>query len=164
MTLNSRFTVGSESSPKDSKSFTNRGSSVSIVMIRGLTVGVWSPAEAKAFTPTLCVQTGSGAHPASYTVGTGGSFPGGKARPERDADQSLVSTAGLKEERQLHQLSPPSTTMALRYWELCAAIETRHQGLQIKKAPFRSLYCERTSSEGVSACTSRWCWRGSHDC
>jgi hypothetical protein len=25
------------------------------------------------------VQTGSGAHPASYLMGTGGSFPGGKA-------------------------------------------------------------------------------------
>jgi hypothetical protein len=25
------------------------------------------------------VQTGSGAHPASYSMGTGGSFPGGKA-------------------------------------------------------------------------------------
>jgi hypothetical protein len=25
------------------------------------------------------VQTGSGAHPASYAMGTGGSFPGGKA-------------------------------------------------------------------------------------
>jgi len=25
------------------------------------------------------VQTGSGAHPASYPVGTSGSFPGGKA-------------------------------------------------------------------------------------
>jgi hypothetical protein len=25
------------------------------------------------------VQNGSGAHPASYPVGTGGSFPGGKA-------------------------------------------------------------------------------------
>jgi hypothetical protein len=27
---------------------------------------------------SLCVQTGSGAHPASYTMGTGGSFPGVK--------------------------------------------------------------------------------------
>jgi hypothetical protein len=26
-----------------------------------------------------CVQNGSGAHPASYTMGTGGSFPGDKA-------------------------------------------------------------------------------------
>jgi hypothetical protein len=26
-----------------------------------------------------CVQNGSGAHPASYTVGTRGFFPGGKA-------------------------------------------------------------------------------------
>jgi hypothetical protein len=37
----------------------------------------------------LCVQTGSGAHPASCTVGTGGPFPGAKTRPERDADQEL---------------------------------------------------------------------------
>jgi hypothetical protein len=27
---------------------------------------------------SLVVQTGSGAHPASYLIGTGGSFPGGK--------------------------------------------------------------------------------------
>jgi hypothetical protein len=33
------------------------------------------------FSSSLCVQTGSGAHPASYTMGTGGSFPGDKARP-----------------------------------------------------------------------------------
>jgi hypothetical protein len=30
---------------------------------------------------SLCVQTGSGAHPASCTMGTGGPFPGAKARP-----------------------------------------------------------------------------------
>jgi hypothetical protein len=36
----------------------------------------------------LCVQTGSGAHPASCPMGTGGPFPGGKARPGRDTDHS----------------------------------------------------------------------------
>jgi hypothetical protein len=35
----------------------------------------------------LCVQTGSGAHPAFYTMGTGGSFP----RPGRDANHSPSS-------------------------------------------------------------------------
>jgi hypothetical protein len=40
------------------------------------------------FSSNLCVQTGSGVHPASCTMGTGGSFPGGKARPRRDADHS----------------------------------------------------------------------------
>jgi hypothetical protein len=34
----------------------------------------------------LYVQTGPGAHPASYPMGTGGTSPGGKARPGRDAD------------------------------------------------------------------------------
>jgi hypothetical protein len=47
---------------------------------------------------TLRVQTGSGAHPASCTTGTGGSFPGGKARPGRDADRSPPSSAEVKEE------------------------------------------------------------------
>jgi hypothetical protein len=42
--------------------------------------------------------TGSGAHPASCTVGTGGSFPGGKARPGRDADHSPPSSAEVKKE------------------------------------------------------------------
>jgi hypothetical protein len=32
-----------------------------------------------SFAPLHVVQTGSGAHPASYSIGTGGSFPGCKA-------------------------------------------------------------------------------------
>jgi hypothetical protein len=47
-----------------------------------LTTGVRSPTEAEDFSSNLCVQAGSGAHPASYTVGAGGSFHGGKARPQ----------------------------------------------------------------------------------
>jgi hypothetical protein len=60
------------------------------------TAGVRSPTEAEDFSSNLCVQTGSGAHPASYTVGSGGSFAGGKARPGRDADHSPPSSAELK--------------------------------------------------------------------
>jgi hypothetical protein len=63
------------------------------------TARVLSPTEAEVFSSNLCFQTGSGAHPASYTVGTGGSFPGGKQRPERDADHSLPSSAEIKKER-----------------------------------------------------------------
>jgi hypothetical protein len=47
---------------------------------------------------SLCVQTGSEAHPASCTMGTGGPFPGGKARPGRDADQSPLSSAEVVNE------------------------------------------------------------------
>jgi hypothetical protein len=54
-------------------------------------IGVRSPAEAEDF-PLSCVQTGSGAHSASCTMGTGGPFPGGKARPGRDADHSPPSS------------------------------------------------------------------------
>jgi hypothetical protein len=43
------------------------------------------------------VQTGPGTHPASCTMGTG-SFPGGRERPGRDADPSLLSIAVVKKE------------------------------------------------------------------
>jgi hypothetical protein len=62
------------------------------------TAGIRSPTEAEDFSTNLCVQTGSGAHPASYTMGIGASFPGGKARPKRDADHSPPSSAEVKKE------------------------------------------------------------------
>jgi hypothetical protein len=55
-------------------------SSVSIVSDYGLddwAIEVQSLTGAEDFSSSPCVQTGSGAHPASYPVGTGGSFPGG---------------------------------------------------------------------------------------
>jgi hypothetical protein len=62
------------------------------------TAGVRSPTEAEDFSSNLCIQTGSGAHPASCTVGTGGSFPGGKTRPGRDTDHSPPSSVEVKKE------------------------------------------------------------------
>jgi hypothetical protein len=70
------------------------------------TAGVRSLTEAEDFFSNLCVQTGSGAHPASCTVGTGGSLSGGKARPGRDADHSPPSSAEVKKELELYLLSP----------------------------------------------------------
>jgi hypothetical protein len=57
------------------------GSSGSIVSGYGLVdraIGVRSPAGAKDFSSSLCVQTGSGAHPASCTISTGVVSPGVK--------------------------------------------------------------------------------------
>jgi hypothetical protein len=62
------------------------------------TIEVPSPAEAKDFSSILSVQTVSGAHPASCTMGTGGPFRGGKARPGRDADHSPPSSAEIENE------------------------------------------------------------------
>jgi hypothetical protein len=61
-------------------------------------IEVRSPTGAEDFSSRPCVQTGSGAHLASYPMGTGGSFPGGKARPGRDADHSPPSSAEVKNE------------------------------------------------------------------
>jgi hypothetical protein len=56
-------------------------------------IEVRSPAGAKDFSSSLCVHTGSGAHPASCIMGTGGPFLRAKARPRRDADHSPPSSA-----------------------------------------------------------------------
>jgi hypothetical protein len=60
----------------------SRDSSVGIAMGYGLDdrgSGVRFPAEAGNFSLHHRVQNGSGAHPASYPMGTRGSFPGDKA-------------------------------------------------------------------------------------
>jgi hypothetical protein len=44
------------------------------------------------------MKVGSGAHPASCTMGTGGPFSGRKARPGRDADHSPPSCAEVVNE------------------------------------------------------------------
>jgi hypothetical protein len=60
--------------------------------------GVRSQVEAKDLSSILCVQTGSGVHSASCTMGNGGPFPGGKAPPWRDADHSPLSSAEVVNE------------------------------------------------------------------
>jgi hypothetical protein len=72
------------------KVYKEPGSSVSIVSDYRLDdrpIEVRFLVGAKDFPSIICVQTASEAHPDSCTVGTGGPFPGGKARPGRDADQ-----------------------------------------------------------------------------
>jgi hypothetical protein len=60
----------------------SRVSSGSVVSLYGRddrAIGIRCPAGAKDFSSNLYVQTGSEAHPASCTMGTGGPFPGGKS-------------------------------------------------------------------------------------
>jgi hypothetical protein len=74
----------------------SRDSSVGIVTGYGLhdwMIGVRVPAGAGNFCLPHHVQTGSGAHPASYPMGTAGSFPWGLKRPGREGDYSLPSSA-----------------------------------------------------------------------
>jgi hypothetical protein len=61
-------------------------------------IEVRSPTRAEDFSSSPCFQTGSGAHPASYPIGTGGPFPGGNVRLGRDADHSPPSSAEVKYE------------------------------------------------------------------
>jgi hypothetical protein len=53
-------------------------------------IGVRSPAQAKDFSSSFCVQTVSGARPASNTMGTG--------EPGRDADHLPPSIADIESE------------------------------------------------------------------
>jgi hypothetical protein len=68
------------------RSRVSSGSIASDYWLDDRAIGVRTPAGAKDFSSILCDQTGSGAHPASSPMGTGGPFSGGKARPGRDAD------------------------------------------------------------------------------
>jgi hypothetical protein len=70
-------------------------------------IEVLSSAEARDFSSNLCVQTGSWTHPASFPMGTGGPFPGGKVRPGRDADHSSPPSAEVVN-AELYILSPPT--------------------------------------------------------
>jgi hypothetical protein len=74
------------------------GSSVSIVSGYGLDDRSSIPAEVGDFSCSLCVQTDSGAHPASCPMGIGDPFPGGKEPPGCDADHSPPSTPEVKNE------------------------------------------------------------------
>jgi hypothetical protein len=69
-----------------------------VALTTGWTIGVRSLTGAEDFSSGPCVQTGSGAHPASCPMGTGGYFPGGKARPGPDTDHSPPSRAEVKYE------------------------------------------------------------------
>jgi hypothetical protein len=75
------------------------------------TTGVRSPAGKKNFFSNLCVQTGSGAHPASCTMGTGGPFPGAK----RGRGVTLTTHHHLVPRSRMSKIctsSPPNATMA----------------------------------------------------
>jgi hypothetical protein len=56
------------------------------------------------------VQTGSGAHLASYPMGTGDSFPGGKAAGH-EADHSPPTSSEVKK-MWIHTSTPPHTFIA----------------------------------------------------
>ena len=62
------------------------------------------------------VQTGPGAHPASYTMGTG-SFPTLK-RPGRGVDHPPLSSAEVKERVELYLYSPPGPSWPVLGWTL----------------------------------------------
>jgi hypothetical protein len=64
----------------------------------------------KDFSCSVRVQTSSGTHPASCTVGTKGPYPGAKAQPGRDADHSPTSSAEVENEYELYVLSPQTSS------------------------------------------------------
>jgi hypothetical protein len=109
----------------------SRGSSGSIVSDYGLDdqeIEVRSPTGAEDFSSNPCIQTGSGAHPASYPMGTGGPFPFGKAWPGRDANHSPPSSAEVKYEWELYLLfphAPPWHVAGQLYLYLYLLIKTK---------------------------------------
>jgi hypothetical protein len=73
--------------------------------VEGLITDWTTRVRSPGYFSNLCVQTGSGAHLASCTMGTANPFPGGKAWSRRDADTHPPSSAEVKNE-ELYLLSP----------------------------------------------------------
>jgi hypothetical protein len=68
--------------------------------------------QGKKFKITLhVVDTGSGAHPSSYPIGTGGLFPRGVKRPGRESDHSPPTSAEVKN-TWIYTSTPPYVFMA----------------------------------------------------
>jgi hypothetical protein len=97
-------------------SIRSRGSSGSIVSDYRLddrAIEVRSPAGTNDFSSILCVQTGSEAHPASCTVGTGGPIPGAK----RGRGVTLTTHPHLVPRSSMsrsYTSSPPSASVTCR--------------------------------------------------
>jgi hypothetical protein len=87
-------------------------STVSDYRLDDWAIGLRSPAEAKDFSCSLCVETSSEDHPASYPMGTRGPFPVGKGRPGRDPDHSSHLVPRSRMSRSYH-LSPLVPCMAV---------------------------------------------------
>jgi hypothetical protein len=102
----------------------SRGSSVSIVSDYGLddrAIGVRSPAGTKDFSYNLCVQTGSEAHPAYCTMGTGCPFTGANRGRgvTLTSHPHLVSRSGMSSS---YTSSPPKRLRGV----LCFIYATYH--------------------------------------
>jgi hypothetical protein len=87
----------------------SRDSTVGIAT--GWTAGVRFPARARDISLLHSVHTSSEAHPASYPVGTGGSFTGVK-RPGREADHSPQSSVARSTVLELYLYQPPHVFIA----------------------------------------------------
>jgi hypothetical protein len=89
----------------------------------------------KDFPSSLCVQTGSGAHPASCTMGTRGPFPGAKGGRgvTLSIDPHLVPR--LKISRS-YTSSPPSAFVACSGTDLAGGAKLRDVSLVIQQIKF----------------------------
>jgi hypothetical protein len=77
----------------------------------GIATGYGLEFRSKEFSLFHVVRTGSGAHPAFYRMGTGGSFTRGVKRLEREADQSSPISAEVKK-TWIYTSTPPYAFMA----------------------------------------------------
>jgi hypothetical protein len=119
----------------------SRGCSVSIVSGYGLAdraIELRSPAGAKDFSSILCVQTGSGAHPASCTMSTGGPFPGAK----RGRGVTLTTHPHPVPRSRMSRnyiSSPPNDTMACSRTALLCICSKYHLILYLNSCDFGRL-------------------------
>jgi hypothetical protein len=106
-------------------------------------------------------------------MGTGGCFPGGKAQPGRDADHSPASTGDVKEEQELHLLSPKTPVWSVTgplylfftfqkhtYKSYCEAIDTyKVTRLYVNDLSFIFNTSNRTKHYSYNSQCMMWCYK-----
>jgi hypothetical protein len=93
-------------------------------------IGGSSPGRGWEFSPHHRVQTGSGAHSASYPVGTRGSFLGVKL-PGREADHSPPYSAEVK----MCGVIPPLPQYAFIAWRVFTGVAQQYTACQLTDVP-----------------------------
>jgi hypothetical protein len=103
-------------------------------------VKVQTPAGAEDFFISLCAQTGSETHPASYPLGTGGPFPRVKAPLGCDADHSPPSNADVMNEWDLYLLC-----LHRVLWDCCDANHSPTCSAKVKNEQEDPCHLHRSS-------------------
>jgi hypothetical protein len=132
-----------------------RGITVSMVSVYRLHDRGSILSRGKDFSSRLCVHTGSGAHPASCIMVTGGPFPG--LKPGRGV--TLTTHSDLVPRSKISRSYTSSHTKRLRglYWDSFNSLRTQEQGITVSMVSDYRLHDQGSIPSRGKDFSSRFC-------